>query len=100
MGEVIDLKKEVKSIPFYYSNVFSVNVTPYDVTIDFGIKTPEQAKSSSGEFEKQVRVTISLIQAKIMMVIIKELLDNYEKDIGEIPLPPDMREKCKKIFGK
>jgi len=100
MGEVIDFKKEMKIIPFYYSNVFSVNVTPYDVTVDFGIKTPEQAKSTGGEFEKQVRVAMSLVQAKMMLVILKELLNNYEKDIGEVPLPPDLKERYRKIFGR
>jgi hypothetical protein len=35
-----------------------------------------------------------------MVIVIKELLDNYEKDIGEIPLTPDIRERHKKIFGK
>jgi hypothetical protein len=100
MGEIIDFKKETKSIPFYYTNVFSVNVTPYDATIDFGIKTPEQAKSAGGEFEKQVRVAMSLVQAKTMLVVLKELLNNYERDIGEVPLPPDMKERYRKIFEK
>ena len=100
MGEVVDFKKEAKSIPFYYSNVFSVNVTPYDVTIDFGIKTLEQTKSACEEFEKQVRVAMSLVQAKMVLVILKELLNNYEKDIGEVPLPPDLKERYRKIFEK
>jgi len=35
-----------------------------------------------------------------MLVVLKELLNNYERDIGEVPLPPDMKERYRKIFEK
>jgi len=45
-------------------------------------------------------VAMSLVQAKMVLVILKELLGNYEKDIGEVPLPPDFKERYRKIFEK
>ena len=99
MAEIIDMKKHIKDLQYFYSNVFTVTVSPYDVTIDFGVKTPEQAKAKSDEFDKVARVSMSPTQAKTLLVILKELINSYEKDFGKIPLAPEFRGRYKAIYG-
>lgn len=91
---------ETKTIPFFYTNIVGVSLSPSDVTIDFGYKTPEQAKAKEKTFGIAARVSMSPNLAKTMLIVLKELLSTYEKGIGEIPLELDYKTRYDKAFGK
>lgn len=103
MNDTTDTKTEKKPIPLYYTNFVSFAVSPSDFTLDFGYKLPEvvkEKKEKKEEYEPGVRVVMSPAHAKIMFVVLGELLKNLEKDVGEIALEPAYRERYKKVVGK
>jgi len=100
MGDVVKLNHGEKEIPRYYSNIFELTIGPYDFSFTFGYKTPAQAKKQTPEYDTLAYVSMSPTQAKTAVVILKEMLDKYEKDFGEIPLEKTFKERHKKIFGE
>lgn len=100
MADVIKFNRGDKEIPMYYSNVFELTIGPYDFTFTFGYKTPEQAKKEGGAFDTVAYVSMSPTQAKTTVVILKEMIDKYEKDFGTIPLEKRFKDRHTKIFGE
>jgi hypothetical protein len=90
----------MSEVPFFYTNTVSIAMSQNDITIDFGYKTPEQAKETAEIFEKIARVSMSPSHAKHMVLVLKGLLDKYEEAIGEIPLEKDTKSKYQEMFGK
>jgi hypothetical protein len=100
MADIIKMNtKKSESPPHYYSNVIEIVIGPYDFTISFGLKTPEQAKAKIKDFDRIANVSMSASQAKAAVVILKEMVDHYEKDFGEIPMENKFKQRYKKIFG-
>jgi hypothetical protein len=87
-------------IPFYYSNVVGIVMSQNDITLDFGYRSPEQIREKSDSFDIKVRISMSPSHAKHMLVVLKGLIDNYEENIGEIPLEKDKKEKYNEMFTK
>jgi hypothetical protein len=101
MADIIKFREgQDKGPEFYYSNVIELVVGPYDFTFVWGFKTPEQAKKKGGEFTPLANISMSPNQAKAAVVIIKEMIDNYETQFGEIPLEKDFKERYHNIFGE
>ena len=100
MADIIKLSEQKKEAPFYYSNVFELVMGPYDFAFVFGLKTPEQAKVKDLGFVTVANVSMSSSQAKAVAVILKEFLDKYEKDFGEIPMESKFKARYDKAFGK
>ncbi len=73
-----------------YANAFQAALGPYDITLDFGYKSPEQAQSV--EFHRAARISMSISHAKAMAQILQGLIGNYEKAVGAVPLPPQEKE--------
>lgn len=84
----------------YYSNVFEAFIGPYDYAIVFGLKNSEQYKTRSIEFDKLAMVYMSHEQTKTLLIILKELLDKYESDMGEVNLPPEYRKRYHDLFNQ
>lgn len=101
MADIIKFREgQDKGPEFYYSNVIELVVGPYDFTFVWGFKTPEQAKDKEKKFTTLANVSMSPNQAKAAVVILKEMIDNYETQFGEIPLEKDFKERYQKIFGE
>ena len=99
MADIIRLNEEEKEVPKYYSNVFEIVMGPYDLTFIFGTKTTKQMKEKKKDFDENVQISMSPQQAKASIVVLKEMLNRYEKDLGVIPIAPDFKERYKKLFG-
>lgn len=60
---------------------------PFDVVMDFGFKTPEQAKKQGIDYDIVARIAMSLSHAKSMLPILARVVAEYEKQVGTIPAP-------------
>jgi hypothetical protein len=70
-----------------YANVVNMTAGPFDLVMDFGFKTPEQAAKESAEYEIVARVAMSLAHAKTMLPLLSRVIESYEKQVGEITVP-------------
>lgn len=59
----------------------------FDVVMDFGFKTPEQASRGGKDFDIVARIAMSLSHAKSMIPILARLIAEYEKSQGPITAP-------------
>ncbi len=101
MGDIIKFKEGQGQGPdFYYSNIFELIIGVYDFTFVWGFKTPEQAKARDAKFTALANVSMSPSQAKAAVVILKEMIDNYEAQFGKIPLDKDFKDRYQKVFGE
>jgi hypothetical protein len=73
-----------------YANAFQAAIGPFDITLDFGYKSPEQAQTDS--FDRVARVSMSLSHAKAMVQILGELIGKYELEVGAVPVPSQVNE--------
>lgn len=78
---------EPNKIPFYYANVVEFTMSPFDLTIDFGFKTPEQVKGQSPDWDHVARVSMSPSHAKSMLKFLLDQVQAYEERFGMIPSP-------------
>jgi hypothetical protein len=103
MGDVIKFTEQKKEVPSLYSNVVGVTVGPYDFVFSWGYKSPEQAQQSAKDaadnWSTLAYVAISPSQAKTVLVLLKEMVDKYESDFGEIPMEDKFKKRYQKIFG-
>jgi hypothetical protein len=70
-----------EQLQFFYSNYAHFTMSGFDLTIDFGIRQENNVQMSS-------RVIVSPQHAKAMVNRLSELLNQYEKDFGEIRTEP------------
>ena len=78
--------------PFIYVNMVSVNIGPFDVTMDFGYQAPEArrkaaAEGQPAEYERVVRIAMSHGHAKSMIPILAGVIAKLEEEVGRIPTP-------------
>ena len=76
---------ENEKVPFIYANAVEAHLGPFDMTLDFGFKLPEQRQSTN--YEKRATVVMSLSHAKTMIPILTSLIARYEQEFGQIPAP-------------
>lgn len=71
-----------------YSDVFRFSVTPYGVAVTFGTNEAHPNPGKPGPARDEVTVRMSLEQAKVMTMLFRRNLKQYERDNGlEISLP-------------
>jgi hypothetical protein len=73
--------------PLVYANVVQMTTGPFDLVMDFGFKTPEQAMEGSAEYDTTVRVAMSLAHAKSMIPLLAQVIAQYEQQVGQITAP-------------
>ena len=83
-----------------YANTFEMSMGPFDSAIVFGVKTPEQYKAPTPEFQRKTTVYMSHKHVKVFLVVMKELIDKYEGTMGDISLPPDFQARYDKLFNQ
>ena len=81
---------EENATPFFYTNVMAAHLGAFDITIDFGLKRPEQREGL--EYDKVVTVGMSLGHAKAMVGILESLISQYEERFGVVPAPSPAEE--------
>lgn len=75
-----------------YVNVARVTQGPFDITLDFGYKTPEQGMDKSEDYEIVARIAMSPQLAKIILPLLARQIAEYEKQMGQIPVPELIKE--------
>ena len=81
------MSDESSAPPQFYSNVVEFTVGPYDLIVDYGFKSPEHSRKGSPDWDKTVRVVMSLGHAKSMLPILAKLIADYESKVGTIVAP-------------
>jgi hypothetical protein len=71
----------------YYANFVEMYRTAFDLTMDFGYRTPEMFRQKPPTFIVQARVAMSLGHAKSMIPLLARLVAEYEEKFGPIPAP-------------
>lgn len=74
-----------ENLQIFYSNYASFSMSGFDLTIDFGIRHENVAQMNS-------RVILSPQHAKAFLERIKNLLETYEKEFGEIVAEPKSKK--------
>lgn len=93
---------------FFYANGLEMSVSAYDLSFKFLRNAPSgKEKSSFGAFsEEDVKteaaavVSMSPSHAKAMLPGVFRLIQEYEKNFGVIPLPPEVAENWDALFNK
>ncbi len=68
-----------------YANFSNLYLTPYDLTISFGISDVEKSDNKTVVLKKGVRIIMSPQHAKVLRNILNAAIEKYEKEIGKIP---------------
>lgn len=82
---------DAASVPDVYADQFVVTATVWGVNLSFLRNPPHPATGQVPQAEPQAIVRMSLEHAKIMTMLLKRQLKQYERDNGiEIAIPPQV----------
>ena len=71
-----------------YANVVQMAIGPFDMVLDFGFRSPEEAaRGEEGSYDVVARVAMSVGHAKSMIPLLAKLIAEYEEKFGPIPAP-------------
>jgi hypothetical protein len=74
--------------PDVYSDVFDFDLGPYGVTLNFARNRPRQPAGKPQPPEDVAVVRMSLQQAKVLSLLLRQSLSKYERENGaEVTLP-------------
>lgn len=78
-----------EEVPIVYANAITMTAGPFDCSLHYAVG------GGTGEEEptELVRVIVSPQNAKLLAAMLKQYIDDYEKNFGNIPLPPEMQAK-------
>lgn len=81
----------MNEIPEFYSDAIEINLTmPWTVALTFGLRSTETERKTS----PVARIRMSPEHAKVMAMLLRRQLKNYEQDSGTvINLPADLYAK-------
>lgn len=82
---------EANSIPEIYTDAFRFTVSPYGITFTFSRSVPHPASGQVASPKDSICLRMSLEQAKVLAMMLRRNLKNYEKNNSlEIALPPQL----------
>lgn len=71
----------VAEVPTYYANNLAIGISPYDLSMIFGLRVRQQA-------QPQARVIMSLEHAVVMTMILRRSLREHARGTGVTPTVP------------
>ena len=71
-------------IPDIYANWVRVSMSMFDITLEFGLRTPQEE-----EAQKKGRVRMSPQHARSLLILLQRYLDEYGDTFQEIRLPQE-----------
>jgi hypothetical protein len=80
----LDVSKDI------YTNSVKIYISPYEFVLAIGLQTIEEP-----EPKHLVNIRMSPQHAKAMAKLFLKNVEEYEKSIGEIKLPPDLLKSLK-----
>jgi len=91
----LQVKMEVPpDISAVYSNFAVISHTPAEVVIDFACVLPNLPRARVGS-----RIVTTPVNAKLLLRALKENLERYETQFGEIKLPDRGTDLASQFFG-
>ena len=93
MAKKTPIKKSAVSIHYpeqlqtIYTNFAQLGMSPNDLSIDFGVRKPEIDMKNPPAFIS-LRVMMSPQHAKLLAQRLSKIIEDYEKDFGEIRTEP------------
>lgn len=83
--------EEEKFVPEVYADVFRFTVGPYGVTFTFSTSVPHPESGKVASPKEAMRLRMSLEQAKVLSMMLRKNLKNYENSNSlEIALPSQL----------
>jgi hypothetical protein len=79
---------EFKSI---YANFARINFNAFEVSMLFGHAGVMPEKQDTATVEMTARVTLSVIEAKLLMQMLNSTIENFEKKYGRVTIPDDVK---------
>lgn len=73
-----------KQMMVTYANSVTVSYSPFEMRMEFYVETPSEGGELSREQIADIRIAPQL--AKELQAIISSCVDDYEKNIGKIPV--------------
>jgi hypothetical protein len=77
-----------------YANVAVIGHSPSEIIIDFARALPNVPTA-----RVQARIIVTPLNAKLLLRALKENLDRYEEQFGEIKLPSGGDDLARQFFG-
>lgn len=74
-------------LPFFYANAVTLHGRPFDVMLDFALRTPETDRGPLTEQELVARIGCSWGHLKSMLPLLARMVADYEEANGVIPAP-------------
>ena len=83
--------EEEKFVPEIYTDAFRFTVSPYGITFTFSRSIPHPASGKVAPPKDSICLRMSLEQAKVLAMMLRKNLKNYEKSNSlEIALPSQL----------
>ena len=77
-------------VPDLYVDSFRITITPYGVNLTFARSEPHPAPAAARQEAPQAVLRMSLEHAKSIAMLMRKQLKAYERENGEINLPPGL----------
>lgn len=84
----------------FYANGLQLAVSPFDITLTFGLQDPAQVDPATPVnigvrtvFRPTVRVRMSPQLVVVVSHLLKRAVDDYEKQNGKIPISPELAKQ-------
>ena len=92
-----------EAVPEVYSDLFRITMSPYTVLLQFGVKSPPprqqpgaQEETPSQEDQTVVVIRMSPEHAKVMAIVLRRHIQNYEQQTGiTIDVPAGVLQNLK-----
>jgi hypothetical protein len=77
-------------VPDIYVDAVQLSTTPYGVALSLGLNPPHHQGPNAPIARQQAVVRMRLEHAKVIAMLLRKQLKQYERDNGAIPLPPGL----------
>jgi hypothetical protein len=92
IGRIIDAMAD--EVPDIYSDNVNIVASAYDLTLRFMKSDPGSTLGKIPDFQQAANVRMSLQQAKILAILLRKNLAEYERQAGMINVHPEV---CKAL---
>jgi hypothetical protein len=81
---------DAQPVPEFYVDAVQLSTGVYGVALTFGLNPPHPTGPHGGVPKDLCVLRMSLEHAKVLAMLLRAQLKDYERENGEIPLPPSL----------
>lgn len=93
-GKEIQINLDQTKLESHYSDIAFISMNPMGLTFDFGQNIPQM-----NMVKIVTRLSVSPQHAKALLNLLKQNIDNYERQFGEIKMTQPMQEQQNSNIG-